>query len=203
MGDATRRCCRVPESHLHFPRDPTQKKTFPGETLFSCLSFPTQYVHTHTHPFVYLMLLARQLLGTRRASRIRMQIFRATTETRDGRRSFFFLSGRRFSPEWHFLQSLVQMWCPFFFPFWTWSKVLMLVVSLGHWWWLQIPCNTQHIPPSSLSYVTLVLLMLSSASPIFYGQVYEENESQLEGCFARLEKSFERRCKELLRNRMS
>ena len=50
MGDATRRCCRVPESHLHFPRDPTQKKTFPGETLFSCLSFPTQYVHIHT-PF--------------------------------------------------------------------------------------------------------------------------------------------------------
>ena len=47
-------------------------------------------MYTHTHPFVYLMLLARQLLGTRRASRIRMQIFRATTETRDGRRSFFF-----------------------------------------------------------------------------------------------------------------
>ena len=202
MGDATRRCCRVPESHLHFPRDPTQKKTFPGETLFSCLSFPTQYVHTHT-PFCLFDAACPSAVG--HTARVPHSNANFSCDHRNKRwPSFlFFLSGRRFSPEWHFLQSLVQMWCPFFFPFWTWSKVLMLVVSLGHWWWLQIPCNTQHIPPSSLSYVTLVLLMLSSASPIFYGQVYEENESQLEGCFARLEKSFERRCKELLRNRMS
>ncbi len=37
----------------------------------------------------------------------------------------------------------------------------------------------------------------------FYGHVYEENESQLEGCFARLEKSARPLLENLLRNRMS